>query len=153
MQTFHLLPRHIFSLLLTGVLFFSTIHFSYAGKEGGLIDHMAKAQYFTHKTGLALHADNFKLAKFYTHELEEVIEILEEFGDYKNMPVGKMTKTILIKEFKVLENAINAGHKKPAINAFNNLLKSCNKCHTATNHEFIKIKFNKANPFLQSFKK
>lgn len=153
MQTKIRFSRYFTMLLAAATLLISGTHLSYAGDEGGLIDNMVKLQYFTQKTGLAIHADNIKLAAFYTHELEEVIEALEDFGHYKKMPIGNMTKTILVKPFKVLENAINAGEQKPAINAFNNLLNNCNQCHAATKHELIKIEFNNNNPFMQSFAK
>lgn len=124
-----------------------------AGGESGLIDKMGKLQYFTHKTGLSLKADNKELAAFYIHELEESIEDLETFGQYKKFDIGKMTKKVLLPEFNGLEKAFKSGNAESTWNAFNSMIKSCNTCHDSTNHGFVKIRFNDQNTYMQSFEK
>jgi hypothetical protein len=118
-----------------------------------LIDKMSKLQYFTHKSGLSLKAGNKDLATFYIHELEETIEDLELFGQYKQFDIGKMIKKVLLPEFKGLEKAFKSGDTESTWQAFNALIKSCNSCHQSTRHGFIKIRFNDENPYMQSFEK
>ena len=43
-----------------------------------LVEYMTRLQYFSHKVGLSIQAKNEPLARFYLHELEEIIEKLKE---------------------------------------------------------------------------
>jgi len=131
------------------VLLFSA--YSYAGGESGLVAKMSKLQYFMHKTGLALKAENTRLAGFYVHELEETIEELEDFGRYKSHDIGKLTEKLLMPEFEQLEKQVKHGQAAAQWRAYENVINSCNGCHKATAHEFIRIEFNSANPYMQSF--
>lgn len=122
-----------------------------AGNEGSLVEQMSRMQYFLHKTGLSLDAENLKLASFYIHELEESIEALEEFGQYKNYPTGDLAKSSLSPGIKILEDSVRAGDLKKAWLAYEALAGRCNNCHQATDHGYIVIKYNKDAPYMQTF--
>ncbi len=126
---------------------------SYASGEAGLVEKMSKLQYFVHKTGLALKADNARLTGFYVHELEEMIEELEEFGQYKSYAIGKLIEDMLVPEFEHLEKQVKHGDSAAQWKAYNKLIESCNSCHNATAHGFIRVMFNSENPYPQSFEK
>ena len=126
---------------------------SYAAQERHLVDTMTKLQYLTHKTGLSLDAGNVPAARFYAHELDETIEELVDFGLYENMPVGKLTKSILLEKFRILEENIEAGKQQAALGSFRHMIDSCNKCHQSTDHGYIKVSINHNNPYMQSFSK
>lgn len=137
------------SFFLASLLAISNI----ASSDDGLVGNMGKLQYFTHKTGLSLKAGNQKLAAFYIHELEEAVEDLVSFGQYKKFDIGKMTKKILLPEFKQFEQAFKMGDPAPTWKAFITVIESCNTCHRASRHGFINIKFNEQNPYMQTFEK
>ncbi len=126
---------------------------SHASGEAGLVEKMSKLQYFLHKTGLAVKAENNKLAGFYVHELEETIEELEDFGQYKSHEIGKLVKEILLPDFEILEKQVKQGQPAAQWKAYNAFIKSCNSCHKSTGHGFIVIEHNGENPFPQSFQK
>jgi len=124
---------------------------AFAKDEGGLINQMSRMQYFLHKTGLSLDAGNLELARFYAHELEEAIERLEKFGQYKNYSIGDLAKSNLSPGIKILEDSVKAGDLKKAWPAYEALAGRCNNCHQATDHGYIVIKYNKDTPYMQTF--
>jgi hypothetical protein len=142
--------KAVVSLIITTVLSLLPV-LSYAGGESGLVGKMSKLQYFTHKTGLALQNENTRLASFYVHEIEETIEDLETFGQYKSYDIGKLVENVLVPEFKELEKQVKHGKPAAQWKAYNAVIKSCNSCHQTTAHEYIRIEFNNENPYLQSF--
>lgn len=136
--------------LLTAFITLQSIQVTYASNDPGLIGHMAKMQYFAHKLGLALAAKNNKLSNFYAHELEEVIEEVEEIKEYKGDAIGKLVKTILVPAFTSLKDQIKV-EPQNAWQGYTKLLESCNRCHQTTKHEFININFEPGRSFLQTF--
>lgn len=122
-----------------------------ANASDSLIGLMGSLQYFSHKLSLSIDANNARLAGFYAHEVEEVIEVLEEMKDYKGKPIAKLVKSQLLPAFEVLEGKVKSGDMKAASGAFDNMLRGCNSCHTTTQHGFIKIQRSSVNPYMQSF--
>ena len=118
-----------------------------AGDDLSLVKSMGSLQYFAHKTSLAIDKQNMKLASFYAHEIEEIIEVIEDIEQFKDYPIGELTKNKLIPPFEKFEDADwNNINKK-----FNQMIDGCNLCHTATHHEFIHIQRPTTNNFMQSF--
>ncbi len=122
-----------------------------ASGEEGLADLMGKLGLHGHKLQLSLDHDNLPLADFYAHELEEVIEAIETFGEYHGVAVGPLTTAMLVPAFELLEEAIDSGVVESAQSAFDGVIDACNRCHLATGYQFIQIQRNPANPYLQSF--
>lgn len=112
---------------------------------------MSNLQYFMHKVGLSIIAENSKLAKFYAHELEEAIEEVMEVESYDDYPIGQLTKSMLLPAFSTLDEKIESADLKAADDGYEALINACTSCHIATKHEFIKIQRNNTNPYLQSF--
>jgi len=123
---------------------------AHAGDDG-LVELMGSLQYFSHKLGLSIDAGNKKLAGFYAHEVEEVIETLEEIENYNGKPISKMVKIRLLPPFHQLEKAVKSGNTGAASGAFGDMVDACNGCHVATAHGYIKIQRSTTNPFMQSF--
>jgi len=142
MKTGWLVKVHV---LVMGVLI-GTAH-----ADEGLADLMRSMQYFSHKLSLSIDAGNIKLAGFYAHEVEEVIEGLEKSGEHKGKPIGALVKTILVPHFEILEKGIKSSDMKAATVAFDQMLEACNKCHVNTQHGFIKVQRTADNPYMQSF--
>lgn len=112
---------------------------------------MANIQYFMHKAGLSISAENNKLANFYLHELEEVIEEVEQVESYDGYPIGQLTKSMLSSSFEALENKVKSSDMNGANDKYEALISACNGCHVATAHGYINIQHNDVNPYLQSF--
>lgn len=119
--------------------------------EPDLIDTMGQLQLFLHKLSLSVNAGNNELADFYAHELEEAIEAAESIEDYDDIPVGRLTRTILTPSFEQLEDALDSGDRDAIGPRLRGVISSCNGCHEATGFEFIRIAPNDANPYMQSF--
>ena len=124
-----------------------------AASEGEieLVRYMSSLQYFAHKTGLAIDAGNARLAGFYAHEMEEMIERVEAVEEYDGHPVGDLTRSILVPAFEDLEEAVDSGDPGRMSAGFDGLVKQCNACHEATDHAYIRIRKTAGNPYLQSF--
>lgn len=114
---------------------------------------MKDIQYFTHKLGLALQADNHKLANFYVHELEEGLGEVYEVKEYDKLPIGATAKKIMPSAFEALDTVVvNDKKAKDALPQYEALLKACNQCHNATQHGFIRLVVPTNNPFNQDFR-
>ena len=116
-----------------------------------LVDYMMRLQYFSHKTGLSIQANNEPLTRFYLHELEEVIEKLKEVKVYDGYPIGTLAQQILEPAFEKLEKSVEAKPLTRAQADYEAMLHACNNCHKSTAHGFIKIEKRFDNPFMQSF--
>ena len=122
-----------------------------AGDDLSLVKAMGSLQYFAHKTSLAIDKQNMKLASFYAHEIEEIIEIIENIEEFKGYPISELIKNKLIPPFEKFENALKTHDWSNINKQFNLMINGCNLCHTATHHEFIKIERPNNNYFMQSF--
>ncbi len=138
------------ALALAG-LFASSLMTTAHASDVELVKIMSALQYFTHKTTLAIDAKNPDLAAFYAHELEELIEELEEVESYHNQPIASFVTAILEPSFESLEQQIKSQDWPQSSDAMNALIDSCNKCHQATQHGFILIERRADNPYFQQF--
>ena len=94
-----------------------------------LVEYMSKLQYFSHKAGLSIQAENAALANFYLHEVEEVIELVREVKEYDGHPIGQLASTMLEPAFETLEQSVDAKQFKQAQTDYGEMLKACNQCH------------------------
>lgn len=116
-----------------------------------LVGTMGSLQYFAHKTHLSLNAKNQELANFYAHEIEEQLEELDDIKEYHGQPIGKLSKSMLVPSFEAFEASLKAGDWDAAQQKFKTVIDTCNACHQATEHGFIKIELSDKNPYMQSF--
>jgi len=120
-----------------------------AGAEG-LVTKMGYIQRYLHKLDLSVQADNARLAGYYIHELEELVEELAEAGViYEGHQVGALTESMLTPAIEALENALETGGDADA--AVGGLVAQCNACHVATERSWMKIERARSNPFNQDF--
>ena len=116
----------------------------------GLASMMGQLQVYLQKLDLSIQNDNADLIGFYIHELEESAEAIEGgIESYDVFPVGALTGSMLTPTIVALEKAVESDGDVDA--AFHSLLDSCNACHVATDHGYIKITHMKTNPFNQAF--
>lgn len=122
-------------------------------EEVELASQMADLQRWTHKTVLALDARNAELADFYLHEVEETVgRIQEDVPTYEGHPVAELSQQMLVPSVDSLDNALEE-RAWPTVDArVQELARSCNRCHRATEHGFIKVDLGEVqNPFPQDF--
>jgi hypothetical protein len=120
-------------------------------EEADLIGHMGRMQYFTHKTGLAINAQNKTLATFYAHEMEHSLNEVMKIESFDGHPISRHAENILLPVFKQFETALEKADWSAIQSQYRKVIKACNQCHTTTEHEFIIIRENPDNPYLQDF--
>jgi len=117
-----------------------------------LIYQMSFLQLYSEKLYLAGEAGNRELADMYAHEIEEISEMLiKEEVTYEGMDIGGMTETMLLPALEKVEAGIDSGDPDSFREAYTNLIQSCNSCHSATGHAFIKVTVPDRNRFNQEF--
>lgn len=113
---------------------------------------MGDLQRFAHKLGLSLHHANQPLAQFYLHEMEETLEeISDKIPTHKGLPIKELLSTILLPPLTHLETALKRGEFEQSLQIWPSVIQSCNRCHAATEHAFIRISDIRENPFNQDF--
>ena len=134
-------------LLLTGILPQS----AQAGAEPDLVTWMGRLQYFTHKLGLAVTAQNRAIQGYYVHEVEEVIKQVEAIEQVDGIEIGNLVKANLVPAFEALESAVEVGDQALVDLAYSDLIDACNTCHKAANRPYLHIARRADNPYLQDF--
>lgn len=85
-------------------------------------------------------AENWELALYQHHELEEVFEKIEElYPEYKGEPIAMLIGSMTNPAMEEVEDAIEAQNPARFREAFTNLTTSCNSCHEATNRAMLYI--------------
>ena len=135
------------ALLLTGI----PLQTSLAGDEAGLVTWMGRLQYYTHKLGLAVAAQNRALQGYYVHEVEEVVEHIEGIQEVDGIEIGNLVKANLVPAFETLESAVEVGDQSRVDLAYGGLIGACNTCHKAANRPYVHIVRRADNPYLQDF--
>jgi hypothetical protein len=135
------------ALVLTGLPLPSAL----AADEPGLVTWMGRLQYFTHKLGLAVTAQNRALQAYYIHEVEEVIEHIEAIPEVDGIEIGNLVKANLVPAFEALESAVAVGDQALIDGAYGALIGACNTCHKAANRPYLHIERRADNPYLQDF--
>ncbi|MGM0546344.1 MAG: hypothetical protein ACQEST_06440 [Bacteroidota bacterium] len=114
---------------------------------------MSQLQTHTHKFALSVDAENHELASFYMHEMEESTEtITEEVPTYEGHDIAGLMEQYLEPQMESTEEALEEKDWEKVRNQTIDLVDSCNSCHAASDHGFVKITsgFDK-NPFNQDF--
>jgi hypothetical protein len=114
---------------------------------------MGDLQRLTHKLALSADAGNAELAAFYLHESREQLrQIQSESPEYENVPVALLIDRLALPAYAPMEEAIATKDKQRMLAGIDSIIESCNVCHTATQHGFIRItRGTEVNPFNQSF--
>lgn len=138
-------------LLVAAFLILLPLQSPWAGDESGLVTWMGRLQYFTHKLGLAIDAENPALQGFYLHEVEEAVEHIEAMREVDGVPIGQLAESNLVPAFEVLETAVEAGDPARVDRAYDDLIDACNRCHKAAHRPYIHVERRDDNPYMQSF--
>jgi len=114
---------------------------------------MGQLQTYTHKYALAVEAENHELASFYLHEVEESVEgIAEDVPTYEGYDIAKLIGQYLEPEIEPTEEALESQNWEEVRKQTIKLVDTCNACHEASDHGFVKITPGFGNnPFNQDF--
>lgn len=131
---------------------------SEAAREPELALLMGTLQTLTHKLALSADAGNAPLAAFYLHEsMEQLRTIQHEAPEYENLPIAVLVERLALPAYSDLEKAVAAqpeAGREALLAGLDRVIQSCNECHGATQHGFIRIiRGTEINPFNQSFQR
>jgi hypothetical protein len=117
-----------------------------------LIYHMSFMSRYTQKLYFAGEAENWELADLYSHEVEEIGEVLAEQGyEYHGIDVGELVSQMMLPQIEKVEDAIDAQDPRLFAENYQILIDSCNSCHIASEYEIIKVAIPEVNPYAQDF--
>ncbi len=105
-----------------------------------LAPFMTQLQWHSQKLGYAIEGHNAPLAEFYLHEVTEVLEeIKEQVPVHDKLPIADLIGKIPQPTLAPLDRQIEASNWTGASKAYAKLIDACNRCHAATQHQFIVI--------------
>ncbi|MEX2466330.1 MAG: hypothetical protein WD995_05435, partial [Gemmatimonadota bacterium] len=85
-------------------------------------------------------AENWPLADYQLHELEELIEDIEALHPvYDEIPVAQLLGETLAPALGALAAAVDTGEHDGFVVAFDQLTQGCNSCHIASDREAIRL--------------
>lgn len=101
---------------------------------------MVQVQTYHAKLYFAGAAQNWELAAYYTHELEEALEDVEKFHpEHEGVTVAELIKAMTIPRVEEVEKAVEQKDAVAFSAAFEKLTTSCNQCHQAAGKSMIRI--------------
>jgi len=124
-----------------------------AESEYPLLETMGYYQRFSTKLWLAGINQNWEVANFYSHELEEVTEeFVSENVNHDGHNLSDFARTMIEPAIEEIEEAIEKKDEVLFVKNYRQLVTSCNTCHLASDHAFIRIKMpDSVNVFNQEF--
>lgn len=108
--------------------------------EGELLTRMIQFQRYVEKTHLAAEADNWELAAFYAHEVEENAERLVD-GEHveDGVDISAIAAEVALPRAEALLTAAESGDAAAYEAAMARMIDGCNTCHKRSGHRFIQI--------------
>jgi len=83
---------------------------------------------------------NWALADYYLHELEELVEEIEELHPmYHEVPVAELLQEMTQPSVDRLEDAVELEDSAAFVRAFDELTAACNACHVASDRAALVI--------------
>lgn len=147
----------LFAFLLAGLALWRTLqapetaatpHTDADEETGSVAPYMADLQRYAEKLYHAGENENWELAGFYSHEIEEAAEAIERGGFVEDgEPLAPLVARWLIPTVERAEEAIASGDRATFDAAYADLVAACNTCHEATEHGFVRITMPQANAF------
>ncbi len=113
----------------------------FSGAAGGteLALLMGEMQRHSSKLGYSIAAGNRPLARFYLEELEETLSEVIDIEEHDGFAIGKTAGVILQPTLAPLMRDIDGARWDLSSRSYSALIDACNRCHAATEHEFIVI--------------
>ena len=148
----------------SGTVFRATLLVAFALAAAGCVDaggdeheasevapHMAQLEHHATKLGLSIVADNPRLAAFYLEELNETLtELGEDVPLHDGIDFESLIEIIMWPLTAKLSTAIELDNGKSWA-AYEALVDGCNRCHSSTEHEFIRLAASEVSGLQQVF--
>lgn len=110
-------------------------------EEIELAELMFHNQRYINKMYFAGKNQNWDLAKFYHHEIDENMEkILEGNIEEEGKNVSELARQMFPESFKDLEQSIASKDTARFLKSYDLVIRTCNNCHAASGYGFVKIK-------------
>ncbi len=101
---------------------------------------MGRMQAFMDKLYFSGKNENWELASFYLHELEEQAEeIVHADVIEDDFQASDLRESLFIPQIESLKATVSAKSGNAFLREYDTLVSRCNKCHVATNHGFLRI--------------
>ncbi len=108
--------------------------------EYPLGEKMSKFFYFKNKLGSAIKHENQELSLFYLEEIEEIAEeIIEDDVYHEGVHISVLMLDKLMPAIENMEQELEKPESTKRVDAFENLVSSCNSCHKLSEHPFIQV--------------
>jgi cytochrome c553 len=109
-----------------------------------MVDVMADYQRYADKLHFAGAAENWELAGWYLWKLRKASWVVAdgsviEYRGVKDYDVAALTQSMLWPVLSSLDSAVEAQDPSAFRSAYESLVNTCNACHHATQHGFVKI--------------
>ena len=105
-----------------------------------LLIHMALYQRYAEKAHTAAEAENWPLAAFYAHEIEENTERLIDGGIVdEGIDLSAIAAEVALPRSRRLLAAARSGDRARFDSTYAVMLDGCNACHKRSGHRFIQI--------------
>jgi hypothetical protein len=92
-------------------------------------------------------AENWALADYYLHELEELIEDIEELHPvYREVPVAELLGEMTHPAVDGIEDAVWGADLEAFVRGYDELTRACNACHVASDRGALVIQRPSAPP-------
>ncbi len=102
---------------------------------------MGRLQRFAEKLYFSGTAENWPLADFYLHEIEETSdEVIRAGAMDEGVAVSAYMRTMFPPALAEMKKALQTRQVEPFNRAYEGLLLSCNACHQSTGHGYVRLK-------------
>jgi hypothetical protein len=129
-----------FCIYISGLLSCINEESSGANKDISLSKVMFFNQVYMDKMFFAGQSENWELADFYHHEMEENMEKWLNGNLIKDtINTSMLGRKLLQPTFKELKKTIDEKNLQNFISSYHLVINSCNSCHTLTHFDFINI--------------
>ncbi len=106
-------------------------------------------QIYHTKFYFAMKEGNTEVMTYVHHELEENFEsVVENHGDHDGIDIAGVAKNTVLPALEELKKSIDSKNDSLILQSFEFLTVTCNKCHYASEHPFIKIKYPEGESYL-----
>ena len=100
---------------------------------------MGEMQRHSTKLGYSIAAQNQPLSEFYLEEVDEIVAELLEIEQHDGIEIAAAARIIVPTVIEELEGRLRTSDWDGSTSAYTALIDACNRCHAATEHEFIEI--------------
>jgi len=113
----------------------------------GLHSLMMELQHRHATLWFAGEAENWPLVDYFLHEMEELIEDIEEIHPvYREVPVAEMLAEMTVPAIELLEEAVEREDRGAFVAAYDRLTAACNACHVASDRDAVVMQRPTAPP-------